>query len=116
MEIPRFKKTDLTGHIFPVLDDLCEEVELKGTDAHLYIFPISPGQKVETHVHADGIHFVFVRSGRVNYTLGDVTKTVGQGDFISIPANLPHSFEAIDGESASVVAFDIPVVSGSRLS
>jgi len=116
MDLPRFKKTDLTGRFYLAHDDLCEEVALKGSNAHLYIFPVKPGQKVENHVHADGIHFIFVRTGKVKYTIGDVTMVVGPGDFISIPPNTSHSFEAMNGEPTSVVAFDIPLTSGAKSS
>ena len=116
MELPRFVKTDLSGRFFKASEHLCIDVDLKGSDSHLYIFPIKSGQKVETHVHADGIHFIFVRSGKVNYTVGDNSMTAGPGDFITIPPGTPHSFESVDGESTSVVAFDIPLTSGAKSS
>ena len=116
MELPRFVKTDLSGRFFKASENLCIDVDLKGSNSHLYIFPIKPGQKVETHVHADGIHFIFVRTGKVKYTIGDVTMVVGPGDFISIPPNTSHSFEAMNGEPTSVVAFDIPLTSGAKSS
>jgi quercetin dioxygenase-like cupin family protein len=31
------------------------------------------------------------------------------GDLITIPPGAPHSFKALDSESASVVAFEIPI-------
>jgi quercetin dioxygenase-like cupin family protein len=113
MNLPRFVKTDLTGRFYKAQDDFCIDIDLMGSNSHLYIFPIESGQKVETHVHAEGIHFIFVRTGKVKYTVGDVTMISEPGDFITIPPNTPHKFEAVDGESTSVVAFDVPVISSS---
>jgi len=109
MEMPKFVKTVMESRFISIEDDICEAISSECIDAHFFVFPVNPGTKIETHTHDNGTHFVFVRYGKLKYTLGDESRIVGQGDFIIILPNEPHSFESVDDNPASVIAFDIPL-------
>ena len=109
MDMPKFVSTKMTNRFICTDEDICEAISSDNMDAHFFVFPVKPGTKIETHSHEDGTHFILVRSGKLKYTIGDKTKIVGPGDFITILPHEPHSFESADDITASVIAFDIPL-------
>lgn len=109
MEMPKFVNTKMTSRFICTDEDICEAILSEDLDVHFFVFPVKPGTKIETHTHDDGTHFVLVRYGKLKYTMGDKTKVVGPGDFITILPHIQHSFESADDKTASVIAFDIPL-------
>ncbi len=67
----------------------------------LFVFAYEPGEVGPTHTHEE-THLVFVRSGRVRYTVGDATRDVGAGEIVAMLPGVPHSYEALGGEGARV--------------
>jgi quercetin dioxygenase-like cupin family protein len=63
---------------------------------------VEQGYVVPVHSH-DNQQITWVTSGRWRFTLEGRTVDVGPGEMISIPANVPHSAEALE----TLVAYDI---------
>jgi len=53
-----------------------------------------PGLLREKHTHEE-THVIFIRTGRVRYTVNGDSREVGAGDVIIIPAGVPHSSEVL---------------------
>jgi quercetin dioxygenase-like cupin family protein len=63
---------------------------------------VKQGYVVPLHAH-DNEQVTFVESGTWRFSLENKTVDVGPGEMIFIPANVPHTAEAI----ATLVAYDI---------
>ena len=65
-------------------------------------FKYAPGQIGEMHTHPE-THLIFVRSGNVQFTVGDTTRIVGAGDHITMLPNVPHSFKVMSEEAPHLI-------------
>jgi len=63
--------------------------------------------KLSYHVHPDAEHTLMVLEGRVCAWHGREAVVLETGDYISIPAGVPHKYETI-GERALLLSFDAP--------
>lgn len=97
-----FKKTKVINRFITSDENVKEIINIPRTNILLCVFPIDIGQIGETHTH-DEVHLIFVRSGKVNYTVNADTRMLGPGDFIAILPNTPHSFEEITDEPLCLV-------------
>lgn len=59
------------------------------------------------HRHPDAEHSLLLLDGAVRVQVGDEKFVVNKGDFISVPANLPHKYWTIS-ETAMLVSMDAP--------
>jgi quercetin dioxygenase-like cupin family protein len=57
---------------------------------------IAPGDRIPLHVHR--VNEVILAHGSGRFTLGDVSRAVGDGAVVFIPAGVPHGF-ANDGDA-----------------
>lgn len=57
---------------------------------------IAPGDRIPLHVHR--VNEVILAHGSGRFTLGDVSRAVGDGAVVFIPAGAPHGF-ANDGDA-----------------
>lgn len=60
------------------------------------------------HLHPDAEHSLYVISGEVKATVGDQELMLGPGDYISIPAGVPHSYLASREKPALLISMDAP--------
>ena len=60
------------------------------------------------HLHPDAEHSLYVISGEVKATVGTEEFTLGPGDYISIPAGVPHSYLASAEKPALLISMDAP--------
>ena len=60
------------------------------------------------HLHPDAEHSLYVISGTVKATVGDEEFTLSAGDYISIPAGVPHSYLAPVDVPALLISMDAP--------
>lgn len=65
------------------------------------------------HVHPDAEHTLLVLRGRVCAWTGTEAHVLDEGDYISIPAGIPHKYEVVpvtgaDSETALLLSFDAP--------
>jgi len=51
---------------------------------------LEPGQSQAGHTHADQDKFYFVVEGQGEFTVGDETRTAGNGVAVWAPAGVPH--------------------------
>ncbi len=59
------------------------------------------------HKHPDAAHSLMVISGKVKVQIGSMLKVMEEGDFISIPADVPHKYWPLNGK-ARLVSMDAP--------
>jgi mannose-6-phosphate isomerase-like protein (cupin superfamily) len=57
--------------------------------------------RIKRHVHPQSNHFLYLIKGQIELTVGDETKVVGAGNFITIPRGIPHAMQRI-GESEAL--------------
>ena len=60
------------------------------------------------HLHPDAEHSLYVISGEVKATVGEEEFMLGPGDYISIPAGVPHSYLASKDKPALLISMDAP--------
>lgn len=58
--------------------------------AMLTYFEIAPGARFDTHKH-ESEQITYVIEGRLVFEIGDQSVSVGPGDIIAIPSNVPHA-------------------------
>jgi quercetin dioxygenase-like cupin family protein len=51
--------------------------------------------RIKRHVHPQSNHFLYLIKGQIELTVGDETKVVGAGDFVTIPRETPHAMKRI---------------------
>ncbi|SDD19257.1 cupin domain-containing protein [Glycomyces harbinensis] len=66
------------------------------------------GDGAPSHFHTGASESLFVISGRLQVLTGDEVVVLEAGDFVSIPAGLPHAFGAAPGSDADVLAVFAP--------
>ena len=81
---------------------------------HLHQTPVSRTNLVQMrgesarHIHPDAAHSLYVISGELKATVGDEEIVLREGDFISIPAGVPHGYAVPGGGTALLVSMDSP--------
>lgn len=56
--------------------------------------------RIKRHAHPQSNHFLYLIKGQIELTVGDETKVVGAGDFITIPRGTPHAMKrVVDSEA-----------------
>jgi quercetin dioxygenase-like cupin family protein len=63
--------------------------------------------ELSLHKHPDAEHSLIVLTGRVLARVGDRMVELVKGDFISIPANVPHKYWSMT-KTAMLVSMDAP--------
>ena len=56
---------------------------------------------IKRHTHPSSHHFLYFIKGQVEIGVGDQTRVVGAGDFVTIPRGTPHAMHSI-GDSEAV--------------
>ncbi len=56
----------------------------------LTYFEIAPGARFDTHKH-ESEQITYVIEGQLVFEIGDRSVSVGPGDIIAIPSNVPHA-------------------------
>src|SRR4051794_28424064 len=70
--------------------------------SHRSIF--KPGKEgAPPHLHQEASELFFVLSGSLRVLTGDDLITLDQGDFLVVPPNTPHAFEAAGATEAEVL-------------
>jgi len=57
--------------------------------------------RIKRHTHPQSHHFLYLIKGQIELTVGDETRAIGAGDFVTIPQGIPHSMQRI-GESEAL--------------
>jgi quercetin dioxygenase-like cupin family protein len=65
---------------------------------------LEPGSVVAPHSHHHEQMGILI-SGRLEFTIGDVTRVVGPGDIWRIPSGVVHTVRAIDGPAVALDVF-----------
>ncbi|MFC0627069.1 helix-turn-helix domain-containing protein [Kribbella deserti] len=86
---------------------MLRRIEAAGSLCELYDQRVRPGQVQHSAGHP-GIEHTIVVSGRLRITSGGVAHEVGPGDYLSLVASGPHSYEALDGPVFSVLMLEYP--------
>ena len=74
-----------------------------------------PGGDFEEHAH-DLEQFFYVTKGRIEMTIGDDTTVYGEGEFVSVGRDVPHSGRNVhDGESELLIVDYWPSDSQDRI-
>jgi quercetin dioxygenase-like cupin family protein len=68
------------------------------------------GEASPVHTHPED-HIIFMRSGRIRWTVGDESLDAEAGDTIVTPAGVTHSFEVLDAQPSQVVCIVCPPAS-----
>jgi mannose-6-phosphate isomerase-like protein (cupin superfamily) len=57
--------------------------------------------RIKRHTHPSSHHFLYFIKGQVEISVGDQTRVVGAGDFVTIPRGTPHAMHSV-GDSEAV--------------
>lgn len=76
-------------------------------DAHARTNLVEMCGRLPYHVHPDAEHTLLVVKGRVCAWSGTEAHVLDEGDYISIPAGVPHKYETLT-ETALLLSFDAP--------
>ena len=60
------------------------------------------------HTHPDADHSLYVIRGEVKAWVGGEEIALSEGDFISIPAGVPHGYTVAAGQTALLLSLDSP--------
>ena len=60
------------------------------------------------HYHAGSAEIFFVLGGALDALAGDRIETLGEGDFLVVPRNMPHAFAPPPGSAADVLIVFAP--------
>jgi quercetin dioxygenase-like cupin family protein len=63
--------------------------------------------ELQLHQHPDADHSLIVLEGRVKVQIGEEFREITKGDFISIPAGVPHKYWSLT-EKSMLVSMDAP--------
>ena len=80
--------------------------DVADTDGHLtsHRSIFKPGKEgAPPHLHHEAAELFFVLKGSLSVLTGDDIITVRQGDFLVVPPNTPHAFEATGDEDTEVL-------------
>ncbi|WP_328990486.1 XRE family transcriptional regulator [Kribbella sp. NBC_01245] len=86
---------------------MLRRIEAAGSLCEMYDQRVRPG-KVQHSAGHPGIEHTVVVSGRLRITSGGAGHEVGPGDYVSLVASEPHSYEALDGPVLSVLLLEYP--------
>jgi quercetin dioxygenase-like cupin family protein len=75
-----------------------------GEGMMLSVVTFEPGSIVPEHAHPHEQMGLMV-SGRLEFTVGGVTRTLGPGDQWKIPGGVKHSVRAVDGPAVALDVF-----------
>jgi quercetin dioxygenase-like cupin family protein len=75
-----------------------------GKHMMLSVVTFEPGSVVEEHAHPHEQMGMLI-SGRLQFTVGGVTRTLGPGEMWSIPGGVRHSVVAADGPAVALDVF-----------
>src|SRR6478609_3443447 len=67
-----------------------------------------PGLATPTHVHTRESEAWLVLDGSVLYRAGEESVSLGAGDFIYLPRNVPHAFRVTGGRPVRYLALSLP--------
>jgi quercetin dioxygenase-like cupin family protein len=81
------------------ISDLIDRAYVSGQNATFCDFTLRKGAVVPTHQH-ESEQLTWVRSGRLDFTIGTETFLVTAGSVVRIPSNLPHSAVALEEAKA----------------
>ena len=68
--------------------------------------------KVKMHKHINHTEHVYVLEGKGNFTIGDKSKSIKKGDFITIPRNTWHGVEVASEIPLKVISVQSPEFKG----
>jgi transcriptional regulator with XRE-family HTH domain len=75
----------------------------------LYTIDIDPGSPRLAEAHTDGVvEHLIVLCGTVRVGLLDRSEVLEPGDLMTFRADVPHSYESIDGTARALLAMDYP--------
>jgi quercetin dioxygenase-like cupin family protein len=57
--------------------------------------------RIKRHEHPHTHHFLYLIKGQIELTVGDETRMISAGDFVTIPQGVPHAMQRI-GESEAL--------------
>jgi len=57
-------------------------------------------ERIKRHTHPSSHHFLYFIKGQVEISVGDQTKVVNTGDFVTIPRGSPHAMHKIGDSEA----------------
>ncbi|RZU19723.1 cupin domain [Kribbella rubisoli] len=80
--------------------------DMTDTDGHLtsHRSIFQPGKEgAPPHLHREAAELFFVLKGSLRALTGDKLNVLEQGDFLLVPPNTPHAFEAAGDEQAEVL-------------
>ena len=80
---------------------------VKQTHSMLTYFELEPGARFEEHRH-EAEQITLVLLGRLVFEVGGREYTLGPGDVIAVPGNVPHSARVLDEPTRAVDAWSPP--------
>ncbi len=75
-----------------------------GKGVMLSVVRFEPGSAVAVHSHPHEQMGMMIE-GRLEFTVGGVTRTLGPGDIWRIPGGVPHSVRALEGPAVALDVF-----------
>lgn len=60
---------------------------------------VQRGAEPPAHTHSREDESYYILKGSVNYTIGDNTFTVNEGEYVYLPKDVPHAFRVLSAEA-----------------
>jgi quercetin dioxygenase-like cupin family protein len=76
-------------------------------DAVIRVNLVEMSGELPLHRHPDAEHSLMVLEGRVRVQVGERMLELGKGDYVSVPAGVPHKYWTLGGK-AMLVSMDAP--------
>jgi quercetin dioxygenase-like cupin family protein len=56
--------------------------------------------RIKRHEHPQTDHFLYIIKGQIELTVGDETRVISAGDFVTIPQGVPHAMQRLGASGA----------------
>jgi quercetin dioxygenase-like cupin family protein len=56
--------------------------------------------RIKRHEHPQTDHFLYLIKGQIELTVGDETRVISAGDFVTIPQGFPHAMQRLGDSEA----------------
>jgi quercetin dioxygenase-like cupin family protein len=97
-----FQKADMSTRFLSQQEAVMELINVPDCNAFISTLTYEPDQTGKEHIHGQS-RVVFVRKGRITFTLGDKSFETGPGDCFFMLPNTPHSFKVTGDDSPHLV-------------
>jgi quercetin dioxygenase-like cupin family protein len=102
LDLDAFKESELTSGFITPEEHRHLVFSVGGSRRQVFAFTYEPGSTEELHSHPQ-LHLIFVRSGKIEFTVDNTTRFIEAGDFITILPNTLHGFSVVSDDAPHLI-------------